>query len=103
MLIAFAVLTELDVTGFETRVPEAAGIESVDLSDGWQVKEPETIAAILDFHRGVIDHKKANEAAGTLQSEMVWLSYQLKNGETLPLKSKEFQKAYHNFMFLVNH
>ena len=82
-LIALAVLTELDVTGFETRVPEAAGIESVDLSDGWQVKEPETIAAILDFHRGVIDHKKANEAAGTLQSETVWLSYQLKNGETL--------------------
>ncbi|MBQ4208653.1 MAG: response regulator transcription factor, partial [Clostridia bacterium] len=30
-------------------------------------------------------------------------SVTLKNGETLPLKSKEFQKAYHNFMFLVNH
>ena len=30
-------------------------------------------------------------------------SVRLKNGETLPLKSKDFQKAYHNFMFLVNH
>ena len=30
-------------------------------------------------------------------------SVTLKNGETLPLKSKDFQKAYHNFMFLVNH
>ena len=82
-LIALAVLTELDVTGFEARVPEAAGIESVDLSDGWTVKEPETIAAILEFHRGVLGHKEANEAAGTLLSERVWLSYQLKNGGTL--------------------
>ena len=30
-------------------------------------------------------------------------SVTLKNGETLPLKSKDFQKAYHNFMFLFNH
>ena len=30
-------------------------------------------------------------------------SVRLKNGETLPLKSKDFQKAYHNYMFLVNH
>ena len=29
-------------------------------------------------------------------------SVTLKNGETLPLKAKDFQKAYHNFMFLVN-
>ena len=30
-------------------------------------------------------------------------SVTLKNGETLPLKARDFQKAYHNFMFLVNH
>ena len=29
-------------------------------------------------------------------------SVTLKNGETLPLKSKNFQTAYHNFMFLLN-
>ena len=29
-------------------------------------------------------------------------SVTLKNGETLPLKAKDFQKAYHNFMFLLN-
>lgn len=29
-------------------------------------------------------------------------SVTLKNGETLPLKSKEFQTAYRNFMFLLN-
>ena len=29
-------------------------------------------------------------------------SVRLKNGETLPLKSKDFQRAYHNFMFLLN-
>ena len=27
----------------------------------------------------------------------------MKNGDTLPLRAKEFQKAYHNFMFLFNH
>ena len=26
----------------------------------------------------------------------------LKNGQTLPLKAKDFQRAYHNFMFLYN-
>ncbi|MBQ5969370.1 MAG: response regulator transcription factor [Clostridia bacterium] len=30
-------------------------------------------------------------------------SVTLKNGETLPLKAKDFQRAYHNFMFLFNH
>ena len=29
-------------------------------------------------------------------------SVTLKNGETLPLKAKDFQKAYHHFMFLLN-
>ena len=29
-------------------------------------------------------------------------SVTLKNSETLPLKAKDFQKAYHNFMFLLN-
>lgn len=29
-------------------------------------------------------------------------SVTLKNGEILPLKAKDFQKAYHNFMFLLN-
>lgn len=29
-------------------------------------------------------------------------SVTLKNGETLPLKAKDFQKAYHDFMFLLN-
>ena len=30
-------------------------------------------------------------------------SVTLKNGTTLPLKAKDFQRAYHNFMFLFNH
>ena len=30
-------------------------------------------------------------------------SVTLKNGETLPLKAKDFQQAYHRFMFLFNH
>ena len=30
-------------------------------------------------------------------------SVTLRNGETLPLKAKDFQNAYHQFMFLFNH
>ena len=30
-------------------------------------------------------------------------SVTLKNGVTLPLKARDFQRAYHNFMFLFNH
>jgi ABC-2 type transport system permease protein len=85
LLVAFAVLTELDVTGYETRVPDASEIESVDVFNrfpGDGAREPETIAAFLDFHRGVIAHKAENEASVVPYRESFALRYQLKNGKT---------------------
>lgn len=85
LLVAFAVLTELDVTGYETRVPDASEIESVDVFNrfpGDGAREPETIAAFLDFHRGVIVHKAENEESVVPYRESFALRYQLKNGKT---------------------
>ena len=84
-LLAFLALTKLDVTGYETHIPDRAEIESVELMDyiGGTLREPETIDAFLDFHRGVVEHRDQNRSAlPGLRTQSTWLTYHLKNGKT---------------------
>ena len=84
-LLAFAVLTKLDVVGYETRIPAAEDIESIDMpyvaSSG--LTERESIDAWLDFHRGIIAHKKRNESAESGPWYGVPMFYRLRDGSTL--------------------
>ena len=84
-LVAFAVLTKLDVVGYETRIPAAEDVESIDMpyvaSSG--LTERESIDAWLDFHRGIIAHKAQNEAAESGPWYGVPMLYRLKDGGTL--------------------
>jgi len=84
-LIAFAVLTKLDVVGYETRIPAVEDVESIDMttvaSDG--LTERESIDAWLDFHRGIIAHRERNEAAESGPWYGVPMFYRLKDGSTL--------------------
>ena len=75
-------LAELDVTGYETRVPDPAAVESVSMSygRGITVEEPESVAAFCDFHRGLIAHKAANESARRRAYTMLPLNYTMKDG-----------------------
>lgn len=86
-LLVFALLTELDVTGFETRVPAADEVEAVDLSRwyGWDINltEPASIAAAQELQRSLIAHKAEIEANSGRDDTTIPLSYRLKNGKTL--------------------
>lgn len=84
-LLAFVTLTKLDVLGYETHIPAADEIDSVELADymGDTVREPETIEAILDFQRGVVAHRAENRAAlPGGGSQTIWLNYHLNDGKT---------------------
>ena len=98
-LLVFLALTKLDVTGYETHIPEASEIESVELSDymGRTAREPETIEAFLNFHRSVVEHRDQNRSARSgLRTQSTWLTYHLKNGRTcrryylLPLSDERY-------------
>ena len=88
--------TELDLFGVERRQPKPAQIESaIVIADGEAalLTSPEGVAAALDVHRGIIEHKSAQDQtaqrifflpdydAGEIVS--VHVTYQLKNGGTL--------------------
>ena len=81
-LLVFAVLTELDVTGYEKRVPAVSEIASIDMPyrmDGG-VTDSRSLEAFVDFQRGIIAHKAENEAYGDGQVYYLSLNYHLKNG-----------------------
>ncbi len=78
------VLAELDVTGYETRVPETAQIESAAFGyDVKRIAEPESLAAFTDFHRALIAHKAENEQARRRAYTTIPLTYTMKDGKTL--------------------
>ena len=84
-LLVFTVLTKLDVAGYETRIPNAEDIETIDMTyvASSSITERESIDAWLDFHRGIIAHKAQNEAAESGQWYGVPMYYRLKDGSTL--------------------
>ena len=80
-LTLFALAAELDVTGYETRLPDPAQVEAVLLPvSAAELKEPASIDAYLEFHRSLIAHKEQNEAAYARQSWTVPLQYRLRDG-----------------------
>ena len=89
LLCAALVLTcELDVTGYETRVPTAADVASVSVNAGGanvSFREPENIAAAIAVHESAIAAREENENARALGRARVWCSidYTLKNGDEL--------------------
>ena len=84
----FVVSCELDFTGYETRVPEAADVASVsvDASGGEAVFEsPELISSVTALHQGVLDDRELNESAGRdgWSGITLRLSYEMKDGGEL--------------------
>ena len=108
ILVVLVCGMELDITGFERRVPDRAQVESVSIDalytvphdDGsyfsvWESADPEVIDTMLDLHRLVVDSKNEiegetrhnlsdQEAAGyyveTLRRSGFYVTYHLKNG-----------------------
>lgn len=90
-LVALMLCTELDVFGYERRVPAADEIEAVTIigsGEGVTLFEPESIELVRAFHQGIIDHKpQQDQGSGTLYFNyyarnltQCSLHYHLKNG-----------------------
>ena len=85
-----------DLTGFETRVPAADQVESVEL-DGFRLcylydsgdyattetSSPELVDYAILLHRAAVDQRDGRPAGGTMTTTTLWVSYRLKNGGEL--------------------
>lgn len=91
LLLAFAVV-ELDLTGFETRVPRAEEVATVQVrglngfpqdsgsyADAW-LDSPESVARVTALHQAIVDSWERGEMG---EYESVTLTYKLKDGTTL--------------------
>lgn len=85
-----------DLTGFETRVPTADQVESVEL-DGFrlcylydsgdyvttEVSSPELVDYAILLHQAAVDQRDGRPAGGTMTTTTLRVSYRLKNGGEL--------------------
>lgn len=84
-LALFMGVAELDVTGFERRIPAADAVKSVTVSyNGKQiVSQPENIEKTVALHQNVVDHKAQHEPDIHGYGRWLNLRYELKNGKSL--------------------
>lgn len=62
VLALLAAACELDVTGYETRVPDAEDVEYVySLTADGNIKEPENIEAFIELQKHIVSGKEKNE------------------------------------------
>ncbi len=86
VLILFVACAELDVFGYERRVPAAEEVACVRVRRGYAsevelcLEEQESLALVERAHRGFVEHKDSSDRG---ISDNLTLSYTLKNGETL--------------------
>ncbi len=85
-----------DLTGFETRVPAADQVESVEL-EGFRLcrlgddgdyftlteNSPEFVDYAILLHRAAVDQRDSRPSGGTVRSTTLRVIYHLKNGGTL--------------------
>ena len=86
-LCVLLLLAEFDVFGYETRLPEREQIASVALS-GYELSDPASIDAYLEFHRVLLANKDADEAMTASRSMSVSADYTLRDG-------RHFMRLYH--------
>ena len=81
-LIALTAFCEFDATGYEKRVPASEEVEIavLNFADG-ELQDPETIDALLAFHRELIDRR--TECEGSPAGHTVMINYLLRDGKTM--------------------
>lgn len=86
VLLCLAVAAaELDLTGFERRVPRAEEVESVTVGTGWEftIREPENIRRTVELHRELTEHKLRHEPGIRGYGRWIILRYRMKDGGSL--------------------
>lgn len=75
---------ELDLFGYESRIPRQEDILAVEVPGDWRfVKGPEAIDLYLQLHARILENKDHNERAAAENSRTIRLKYQLKDGSSL--------------------
>ena len=76
---------ELDLTGFEGRVPEPEQVESLQIPHGKGItlRQPENIREATELHRRLVEHKSLHEGEIHEAGVMINLHYILKDGRTV--------------------
>ena len=82
---------ELDITGFERRVPEPGEVKSVKVQASGEgsmlLEEPGNIGSVLELHRRIVENKARYEPSEYGQPEhdpqVIRLEYELKDGRRL--------------------
>ena len=86
-LVLVCVAVRMDITGYETRVPDPDKVVSVDVNlshEGvrvYQGADPETIAMALELHEAIVTEGRAAEGAEEIYR--INISYELKSGAVL--------------------
>ncbi len=76
------VVAELDLTGYERRVPETEEIQSVVLvNDGRVTEDAESIKLTRKIHQTAIDNEEHNRQAES--TSIIYIRYELKDGSSL--------------------
>ncbi len=85
VLVLLLAAAELDLTGYERRIPKAEEVASVSLEGigGTRMTQPENIEKALDLHRSVVSHKTRHEPDIHGFGGWLHLRYTLKNGSVL--------------------
>ena len=87
VLVLVCVAVRMDITGYETRVPDPDKVVSVDVNlshEGVRVydgTDPETIAMALELHEAIVTEGRAAEGAEEIYR--INISYELKSGAVL--------------------
>ena len=83
VLVAFVGAAELDLTGYERRIPEAGEVEWASLRDGVKLRQPESLEKVVALHQSLLEHKRQHEGDVHNMGTHVTLDYQLKDGRHL--------------------
>ena len=83
-IILLATCCEIDLFGYEKKVPDSAEIKSVAVEYGGETvfKEAENIEKVTALHRQIIESKAVNEENSS-EYDAIGLIYTLKDGSTL--------------------
>lgn len=83
VLVAFVAVAELDLTGYERRIPESGDVEWASLTDGVKLRQPENLEKVIALHRSLLEHKSQHEGDVHTMGTHVTLDYQLRDGKHL--------------------
>ena len=85
VLLVFFAVSEGNLSGYETRLPEERQIEKAELIvyQNSTLEEKENITELLDIHKSIIEQKKSIENTDGFNEIVVTIRYSLANGKTM--------------------